>query len=260
MIRFLLPVFLIFSFITVGATEIACKDVKLNQAFQAISMKGEVACFFYKKDSSQLENGFENDPYGVSVYSVRGAESSSFMYELPYAGTAGKINDVFRLFVNGSNDERIFVIHSFEAPGSWDVVGDVYNVSVIKHHNGALVHDTKLSRFFDLGGDVFDSNGRPIYIYPYKDRSSVEKAILTPIFQVINSSAVVEGVINQKTFLYAGDSEPSMHDSSKAYLIEGDRVTVTDSMAGWCKISYPVKEGPAFKWVQCGAITFKKLT
>ncbi|MNP37927.1 hypothetical protein D3C76_1314040 [compost metagenome] len=124
--------------------------------------------------------------------------------------------------------------------------------------NKALVKDQAVSRFFDMGGDLVDAQGMPSYIYPYKDRKSVEEAIRSPIFQTVNSSNSIKGTIKEKTFLYGGDTEPAMQDPSKMYLIKGDQITVEDSMAGWCKVSYAVKTKLITMWVQCKSIVFPK--
>ncbi len=105
---------------------------------------------------------------------------------------------------------------------------------------------------------MLDSEGRSTYLFPYKDKKSIDEVVNSPLFQVVNSSASVKGTIKEKAFLYGGDSEPVIQDPSKMYLIEGDQVTVEDSIAGLCKISYEAKTKPITMWVKCNSIIFSK--
>ncbi|MNP12864.1 hypothetical protein D3C76_1051170 [compost metagenome] len=66
-----------------------------------------------------------------------------------------------------------------------------------------------------------------------------------------NMSSILE-----KTFLFDGGSEPIQQSKTKMYLIEGDRVLVTDSTAGWCKVSYQARIKMITKWAQCKSINF----
>ncbi|MBO0494149.1 hypothetical protein [Pseudomonas sp. Marseille-Q1929] len=70
------------------------------------------------------------------------------VYDLPYAGTKGVINDVFAFSVADASEKVLFVVHSVEAPMSWDAVSDIHDVAVIRAQAGRLVKDEKLSRFF----------------------------------------------------------------------------------------------------------------
>uniref|UniRef100_UPI00200C9B14 hypothetical protein n=1 Tax=Pseudomonas sp. MWU13-2100 TaxID=2935075 RepID=UPI00200C9B14 len=102
------------------------------------------------------EEKTSSDPDGVALYSVSKAEEPRLVYEFPYAWTKGKINDAFLLSEEGGHDKMLFVIHSIWTPRSWDPVSDVYDVSVIRLQDGALIRDQKLSRFFGMGGDLVD--------------------------------------------------------------------------------------------------------
>ena len=258
MVKVLSAILILASITTAAASDRECNDLGLKQAFSSINVQGVMACFLYTEAGVQQEGQLSRDPDGVSVYSISKSGKSALVYEFPYAGTKGEINDVFLLSVDDARDDMLFVIHSVETPRSWNTVSDVYDVSVIGLQDGALVQDRKLSRFFDLGGDLVDAQGAPSYIYPYKDRKSVEDAIRSPAFQAVNSSASIKGTIKEKTFLYGGGAEPTMQDPSKMYLIKGDQITVEDSMAGWCKVSYAAKTKLITMWVQCKSIVFSK--
>jgi hypothetical protein len=150
----------------------------------------------------------------------------------------------------------LFVIRSIETSRLWGSVSDVYVVSVIRLQDGALIHDRKLSRFFDLGGDLVDTQGHPMYIYPYKIQKAVEDVVRSPLFYAIHSSIPIEGTIQESSFIYGGELEPDLQGLRKMYLIKGDQVIVENSMAGWCKVSYLEKAKLITKWVQCRSIVF----
>jgi len=260
MIKLLSIVFFSASIATAVASDRTCSDIGLEQAYHPIEIQGVTACFVYTKTSLDYEEKTSVDPDGVAVYSVSKAEEPRLVYEFPYAWTKGKINDAFLLSVGGGDEKILFVIHSIWTPRSWDPVSDVYDVSVIRLQDGALIRDQKLSRFFDMGGDFVDAQERPTYIYPYKDKEAVEEAVRSPLFRVVHLSTPIEGVIQEKTFLYDdyGGSELSLNNSKRMYLIKGDRVTVKDSTAGWCKILYAGKAKPITMWAQCKTINFPK--
>jgi len=258
MIKLLSIVFFSISVATAVASDRTCSDIGLEQAYRPVEIQGVTACFVYTETSPQYEGQLSRDPDGIAVYSVSKAEEPRLVYDFLYAGTKGKINDVFFLPVEGGSDKMLFVLHSIRKPGPWETVSDIYNVSVIRFQDGALIRDQKLSRFFGMGGDFVDAQERPTYIFPYKDKKSVEEAVRSPLFRVVHLSAPIEGVIREKTFLYGSDSEPSMQSPKNMYLIKGDRVTVKDTTAGWCKVLYAGKAKPITVWAQCKTINFPK--
>lgn len=243
-----------------GSTAIAsneeCSAIGLREAYSSIDVHGVKACFVYTKAEVQPEGQLSRDPDEISLYSVIPSESPKFIYEFPYAGTEGTITDAFFLPVGGGGEEMLFVIHRMETPRAWDPVSDIYDVSVIRLEDETLLLDRKRTRFFDLGGDSVDEQGRSTYIYPYKDKKSVEAVVGSPLFNTIIADKEITGTIIEKTFLFDGGSEPEQQSQTKMYLIDGDRVVVTDSTAGWCKISYQAKIKTITKWAQCKSINF----
>lgn len=253
----LIFVFLCFvSMQCVGANKQTCNDIGLQLAYRPIDAEGVTACFVYTKTTALKEGQLSVDPDGVALYSVSESQKPELIYEFLYAGTNSDIRDAFIAPVSERHDRRLFVIHRIDAPSSWDAVNDVYEVLAVKFENGSLILDDKISRFFDAGGDLVDSQGKPIYIYPYKDKKSIEKVISSSLFKIINPAVRVKGVIREKTFLYEGNYAPAIQSRSKMYLIKGDPVVLKDSVAGWCKIFYAGKTSQIEKWVQCQAIIF----
>jgi hypothetical protein len=243
-----------------GSTAIAgnveCSGIGLREAYSSLDIHGAKACFVYTMASTENEEKHSRDPNGISLYSVTLSNNPKLVYEFPYAGTKGEIAEAFFLPVAGVDEKTLFLIHRMEAPRSWDSVSDIYNVSVLRWEGEALLLDQKRTRFFDLGGDTVDEQGRLTFAYPYKDKKSVEAAISSPLFYTIIANKRITGTILEKTFLHDGDSEPLPQNSSKMYLIKGDRVLVEDSMAGWCRVSYQAKVKIIKKWAQCKSINF----
>jgi hypothetical protein len=225
------------------------------QAYKSIAMNESSVCFVYFKSDSEGDQQILRVPDGIAIYTISKSKKPELVYEFPYAGTKGKIEDVFFLFVNDSAEKALVVIHSMQSPRSWDTKGDVYDVSVLRNKGGEIIRDERLSRFFNFGGDVIDAHGLLTYLYPYKDKKSIEGAIRSPLFRAFSSSAIITGTVIEKTFLYSGEAEPASQDPNKSYLVKGDRVTLEDSMAGWCKVSYKAHELRA-KWMQCRSIAF----
>lgn len=256
MIKILSIILFLVSITTAAASDRACNEIALDQAYRYIDMRGTRACFVYTKTDEQYGGQLSRDPDGISVYAISKSGKPTLVYELPYAGTKGKVIDAFLLSVDGGPDEMLFVIHSIETPRSWDAVSDIYDVSVIRLQEETLVQDKKLSRFFDLGGNLVDAQGRTTYLYPYKNKKTVEEAVRSRLFDAIHSSTPIEGTMQEKSFLYGGELEPFLQDPSKMYLIKGDQITLKDSTAGWCKVSYTTKTKPITMWVQCKSIKF----
>lgn len=259
MFKILLSVLGSVLFLPAVASDIMCGDVGRGEVHPPINFYDVTACFVFVETAADKEGQLSRDPDGIAVYSVYKSEKPKLVYEFPYAGTEGKINDVFFLPVNGKSEDVLFVIHSMETPKSWDPVSDVYDVSAMRLQDGGFVQDEKLSRFFGMGGDLLDKKGGVKDVYPYKDKKSVEEVVQSPLFSAVNSSALISGVIKESAFLYGGETEASWQDPKKSYLVKGDQVVVKDSVAGWCKIYYNSKKTkPVTMWVQCKSITFDR--
>lgn len=234
-----------------------CDDLGRGQAYQPMDFNGSTVCFVFTKTPTE-EGQLSRDPDGIAIYSLSKSEKSRLVYEFPYAGTKGKINDAFAIFVSAASEEMFFVIHSVEAPRAWDVISDVYDVSVFVFEGGALVRDELRSGFFDMGGDMKDNVGELSYVYPYKDKISVSKAVRSILFEVAGMPVPISGVVKEKSFLYGSDTEPVIQEPSRVYLIKGDEVAVEQSMAGWCKVSFVTKVKRVQKWMQCKSIAFSE--
>jgi hypothetical protein len=235
-----------------------CEDIGLRPAYPPIKMGGVTACFLYVKTNKLEKNQLSIDPDGLILYSISESQKPKLIYEFPYAGTKGEIQDAFIASVDGGPDRRLFVIHRIETPSSWESTSDIYDVIAIKFEKNILTLDKQISRFFDMGGDLIDSSGNVIYRYPYKNKASIKTALNSSLFNAANSASRLEGVIRENTFLYEGDHAPAIQDRSKIYLTKGDLVVLKDSVAGWCKVSHAAKVKTVEMWAQCQAIAFQR--
>ncbi|MCS3469193.1 hypothetical protein M2401_002931 [Pseudomonas sp. JUb42] len=257
MIKFMLPLFCYCLFSVALADDRACSELGLKEAYRSVAINGVVACFFHMEADDNTGGKISAVSHKISMYSAPESGRLELIYEFPYAGTKGRINDVFLQSIEGEAEELLFVIHSMDKPSAWESVGDIYDVSVFRSREQRLLRDEKLSSYFDIGGDFVNSEGGSTYVYPYKNRESIKNALRSPIFQAVKSSLVIKGVVNGKAFLYGGDTEPTIQNSSNMYLINGDDVEVMTSMAGFCKILYSSKKGPIVMWMQCNRIDSK---
>jgi hypothetical protein len=233
-----------------------CSSIGLSEAYKFIDAYGVKACLVYTQEGAQTLGVSSRGPDRISLYSAMSPDDLKFVYAFPYGGTEGKIIDAFFLPVGGRDEELLFVMYRIGAPKLWNSVSDIYGVSVFRREGDALLLDEKSTLFFDLRADTVDKQGRSTYVYPYKVKSSVEKAVGSPLFHSVISKNKIAGSILEKTFLYDGASESLLQNSHNTYLVKGDNVLVEDATAGWCKVSYQAKIKMITKWAQCKSINF----
>jgi hypothetical protein len=248
--------------VELGTTKISdankCSSIGLREAYSSMDVERVNACIVYTKTDLQANAKPTRKPDGISLYSVIPSESPKLVYEFPYLGTEGVITDAFFLPVDDGGEELLFVVHRMEIPRAWDPASDIYDVSVFRLEADTLLLDKKLTRFFHLGGDEVDKQGRTTYAYPYKDKKSVEKTVSSPLFHAIHTGKIITGSIMEKAYLYEGGSEPLLQYAPNMYLIKGDKVLAEDSWGGWCRVSYKTTIKKITKWTQCKSINFSE--
>jgi hypothetical protein len=233
-----------------------CSGIGLREAYSSMGLDRANACIVYTKTDFQIEGEISREPDGISIYSVKSSEKPKLVYEFPYLDIEGVITDAFFLPVGEVGEELLFVVHRMKIPKASDLVSDIYDVSVFRLEADTLSLDKRLTRFFHMGGDEADRQGRITYAYPYKDKKSVEKAAGSPLFRAMLAGNVANGSIVEKAFLYDGGLEPLLQYVPQTYLVKGDKVLVEDSWGGWCKVSYQTKIKMITKWTQCKSISF----
>ncbi|MCD7099391.1 hypothetical protein [Stenotrophomonas sp. MMGLT7] len=244
MTKFFIIALLAFSFSS-QASELLCNIPGLKEARKPIQSKKFSFCFFFTSANEGTTTATSTDPEAISVYFSSGKAQPEFLYELPYSGTESIIEDAF--LVTGRESERIAVIHSSDAPSTFEIAGRLYDVTVFDTSGKRPELDFSANKFFDGGGDLSGPNGNITYRYPYKTREKVISALHSPIYSAA-SEAPVSAIVTNKAFLYL---EPSSREISKTYLIQGDVLSVEDATAGWCNVRYRGKSKSIIKWMHC---------
>lgn len=240
--------------ISAEGKNVSCAAVGYEQAFSSLTKEEVTVCFFHVPTPPEQAGQLSKDPDSQVVYTTSELEGPALVYELPYAGTQGKIVDAFFLNDNVLHDVALVVIHSIDSPRSWDTVGDVFDVSVFRRKGTAFSRDEQLSRFFDMGGDRVDAEGRKIYEYPYKNRHSIDSAMASVLFQGIAGGLTNKGMVLGKAAVFGGDIEPSGERLENVYLPKGESVDVLDSVAGWCKVNSSLKSNSTPIWLLCTSL------
>ena len=256
MVRYKIYAFvLIFLSATANSKQHNCTQYGREVAFPSVVSQGVTICFVYTETPQEYDGQLSRPADGVAVYAATDLGALPIPFELPYAGTPGKVVDAFVVADEMFGGERIFVVHSFMTPRSWEVVGDIYSVSVFLIEAGVLVRDENASRFFDFGGDLIREEVGLRFSYPFKTRKDVELIIQSSLYRARADQREIYASVSEKAFLYEGDLEPFIQVKAKKYLIKDDRVLVLDATAGWCKVSYGPPETNIVMWLQCKSLT-----
>ncbi|QSQ51502.1 hypothetical protein [Xanthomonas translucens] len=246
MIRFLLAA--IFSLpLVLHAKESSCGNSALKEASKPLYSRDFTFCFLF----TTPEEGVPTDPAAISVYYSSGKTKPVFLYELPYSGTESRIEDAFLVPTDGG--ERLAIIHSSDTPSTFEIVSQLYDVTVIDIGRNPPSLNETAKHFFDFGGDFADANGKVIYKYPYKTRDTVIAALKSKIFG-IGPNGKLAATVKDKALLYP---EPNSREKTKSYLIQGDKVSVEDATSGWCKIRFQAKAKQIVKWMDCSSLELK---
>ncbi len=244
MTKFLIIALLSLPFLS-QANELRCNVPGLKEASKPVQSKKFFFCFFFTQAEDGTTTATSTDPAAISVYFSSGKAIPEFLYELPYSGTESIIEDAF--LVPSRESERLAVIHSSDAPSTFEIAGRLYDVTVFDLSGQRPELDSSANKFFDGGGDLSDSNGSVIYYYPYKTREKVISALHSPIYGA-TPERPASATVTKKSFLYI---EPNSREISRTYLIKGDTVSVEDATAGWCNVRYKGNSKPIVKWMQC---------
>ncbi|KAB7769646.1 hypothetical protein CKY51_05725 [Xanthomonas maliensis] len=143
--------------------------------------------------------------------------------------------------------ERLTIIHSSDTPSTFEISSRLYDVTVIDVADGHAAVSEAGRKFFGIGGDSVSSDGKVNHRYPYKTRDKVIAALNSKIFD-LPAGAGLAATVTDKAFLYP---EANSRESSKSYLIAGDRVTVLEASTGWCKIRFRSKNTSIIRWLEC---------
>lgn len=232
----------------------SCESIGGDVAYDPVSYKGVTGCFILEYDNDENAGGLSRNPPVIVLYSISSNLGVSRVGELPYPGSTGRVDDAFFLDVDNDNVAEMLVIHSADAPSTWEVAGRVYDVRVFSVDHGEIFESKSLSRVFGLGGDQVNMAGEIVYRFPYKNRASVEAAVNSMIASLMTNEGV-PGIMKEKSFFYR---DASVQQRERAYVVAGDSVVVDDTTAGWCKATYEGKSRRTTAWLRCDAISFEQ--
>lgn len=184
------------------------------------------------------------------LYAATPRSSMTKIGALPYPGSTGRIQDVIFLDLNSDGAEEMVVIHSADAPSTWEVIDRVYDPRVFLISEDGVAESQSLSRALGLGGDQINSHDGGLYVYPYKDQASIQAAVDGVVGGLMTHGSI-QGTVNSTSFFY---TYASVHERSGAYVIEGDPVTIEDTTAGWCKAKYQGETKQTTGWLWCDSI------
>lgn len=240
------------------ASENNCSKLGLKEAFSETTFKDSVVCYLFVKttDNESDTSGLSVDPDGISIYSLVKGKEAERLVDLPYAGTNGKIVDAFTSSADEGGEPKLYIIHSFELPSSWEALSDIYNVTVLSAKGDNLVVDKKASRYFGMGADLTNANGH-IFQYPYKSKEGLQSALNSLLYKKIMLSATIKGRLIKKTPLYLGEFEPIFHEQTSLYKEKDSAVLIDDSTKGWCRTKNLKSQTTINVWLECSALSLE---
>lgn len=238
-----------------ACAESTCSDLHGKQSYPPLSVRGGIVCFVQKAildDKTGASSGLD----GISVYYIANgnvpmeAEGRGLLYD----DTPGEIIDAFSLRIGRDNHEKIFVIHYFEVRHSLvelNSSGKFYSVSVFEPFGSVLRQDERATDWFGVGYGWLADGQKVVSKFPYQSRKDVLRAINSPFALLMSGSGSIPVKVRRKSYLF---DESSIRGKTRKYLIKGDRATVEEVTAGWCKINYFGGGKPIKMWMMCVAL------
>lgn len=227
----------------------SCDTPRPGQAHAPLMLGDNTVSFIFQPVFDEQGRALDSEGPQIVVYFREKGKSAVLAGELPYLATTGRIEDAFVQDIDHDNQPDVIVIHSAEVRSQTDFQGPFYSVLAFTRANGSLTLNERVSRWFGSGGDTSQvPGGQP---FPYKTRASIQAASGTSLFDLSSSSHTLTGTIGSKAFLY---NSPVPQDKTRKYLVKGDKVTIEDATAGWCKVTYAGNKKPLQMWTHCSAI------
>jgi hypothetical protein len=170
---------------------------------------------------------------------------------------SGEIGDAFNLDVDKDGKEDVVVVNANEIntyTGTC-ISSPWYSVSVFKQIKSGFEYDRRASEWLGWGADICDEKDpaeKVIYVFPYKTKEAIDKALSTsPFVSFIVNDAALSATVIRKSWLYESSTVAT---KTNKYLIAGDKVIVEKFMAGLCKITYTGSKNPLQMWLLCNAL------
>lgn len=200
------------------------------------------------------DEGKPNPDMGIGISFLNCANGvKDFIARLPYVADPGEVQDAF-IADSANSKGELFIVHSapIRAFTGISYGSDYFSVMVFRREENTYSLDKDLTEYLGSGADVVDHEGDvdvPIYIYPYKTRAAVISRLKSRSYLEWANKTVRDLTVIDKAKIY---SSMSVANSTKMYLIKGDKVKPEEVSAGWVSILYVTAKGKEIRgWVLC---------
>lgn len=224
-----------------------------GKAFPSLTVEEGAIVFDLVSIEKEPGDASAGEQLGIDVNFLNCNDGSKkIIGQLPFLADTGKVRAAF--FTDAEQDEvnELFVIHSVEIRSDAGVrySGDYYTVVVYRKNHDGYVQDDRLTKYFGSGGDILDNDYQEfLYVFPYKDQSSISDKLASRSYKEWRSGKPVNLVVNRKSPLYIS---PVLADITGMYLVAGDKVKQESVEAGWLSVLYRTAKGNVIRgWIQC---------
>ncbi|MCA8092057.1 hypothetical protein LGM65_14330 [Burkholderia anthina] len=235
--------------------ENTCADIHSPQVYPLLNITSGTICFV-QEPVLDLKTRESIGADAISLYYIAngGSPVKAEGRGLLYDATPGKIVDAFPARIGRGRNESVFVIHSMDVRSSLvepNSSGKFYSVSVFDLIDKNLRRDERASEWFGADYSWLSDGRKIIYKFPYQSKTDVLRGIASPFSSLMADGKKVPVVINKKSYLY---DDSSIKNKTNKYLIKGDRATVEDVSAGWCRVNYSSGKVSVDMWLMCESL------
>ena len=239
--------------------ETTCSNINGKDANKPLSVDNGIFCFKLQPAQDHNGNILPGAEPEIRIYFIK---SGRRVLEIKDWAVPGIINDAFNIDVNKDGKRDVIVISSNEIrtyTGTC-LVSPWYSVSVFTQNVSGFEYDRRATEWVGWGGDLTkvqelcDEN-ELIYVYPYKTKEAVEKALSSsPFVSLLENNTALPATVVRKSWLYESSTVATQ---TKKYLIAGDKVMVDEVTASFCEITYTGGKKPLQMWMKCSDLSLE---
>jgi hypothetical protein len=237
---------------TLAIGDTSCSIIDGGDARVPLSVNNGILCFKLQPVLDKQGNPLLSEESQIYIYFVGKGRAIVKIRELPYLATTGIIEDAFLLDVNRDKKKDVVIIHSAEITTYTGTckASPWYTVIILKQIGSYFEYDERASNWFGYGGDLCkDDIDTIIYVYPFKTKNSIKKAItVSPVASFIVEDTPKVATVKRKSWLY---DDGARGLKTKKYLIDRDKVTINKVQANMCQVSYSGEEKSLRMWLKC---------
>lgn len=250
--------FALFAILLAGGTVYAkstCADIQGQQKYPPLIAGNGTICFIQEPVLDPKTNA-KTGSNAISLYLIVSgnapvkAEGRGLLYD----DTPGEIVDAFSSSIGAADRGRVFVIHSMDVRESLvepNSSGKFYSVSVFNQSGNSLWRDDRASDWFGADYSWLSDGRKAIYRFPYQSKKDVQLAMNSPFASLMRVGGSIQVRLKEKSYLFDG---PNVKGRTRKYLIKGDRATVDEATAGWCRVTYSGGQRALEMWTPCSSL------